>query len=60
MGGRASIWDCELCATIGGVNASLGRWERERERERKRGERGEFNDFLFILEREFNDLMTWH
>ena len=32
--------------------------ERERERERKRGERGEFNDFLFILEREFNDLMT--
>ena len=44
MRGRASIWDCELCASIGGVNGGLGRWERERERERG----------------EFNDLMTWY
>ena len=45
MRGRASIWDCELCASIGGVHGGLGRCERERERERER----EFNDFLFIF-----------
>ena len=53
MAGRGSIWDCELCASIGGVHGGLGR-ERERE----------YNDFFFSFlffffsEREFNDLMT--
>ena len=51
MGGGASIWDCELCVSMGGV---LGEGERERERER------EINDFLFIFRREFNNLMTQH
>ena len=36
MGGRASIWDCELYASIGGDHGGLGRCERERERERER------------------------
>ena len=43
MGGRVSIWDCQLYASIGGDHGGLGRCERERERER------EFNDFLFIF-----------
>ena len=30
MGGGTSIWDCELCVSMGGV---LGDLERERERE---------------------------
>ena len=33
MGGGTSIWDCELCVSMGGV---LGDLERERERERER------------------------
>ena len=39
MGGRVSIWDCQLYASIGGDHGGLGRCERERE----------FNDFLFIF-----------
>ena len=51
MGGGTSIWDCELCVSMGGVPGDL---EREREREREILMTSclfEFNDFLFIFRR---------
>ena len=56
MRGRASIWDCDLCVSIGGVNGGLGGWERAREREREEN----LMTFYLFLVREFNDLMTWY
>ena len=53
MGGRASIWDCQLYASIGGDHGGLGRCERERERERE-----SLMTFCLFLEREFYNLMT--
>ena len=53
------LFGTESCVSIGGVHGvHIEERERERERERATLEMKEFNYFLYIFRREFNDLMT--